>query len=108
MKYDYSLVMVNVIVAIIVSDIKELRQDVKIQDTINKAYHVVSYGRIMNIRPTIQDSSQSTVIRRITMVPKALTDICTHSICFDCDMVKVSPECEEDLVRIIKRRNQEK
>ena len=87
---NYSLVMVNVIVAIIVSDIKELRKDVKIQDTLNKAYHVVSYGKILNLRPTIQDDRP--------------IDICTHSICFKCDKVKVSPDCEEDLLNIVKKQ----
>ena len=80
--------MVNVIVAIIVSDIKELRKDVKIQDTLNKAYHVVSYGKILNLRPTIQD----------------ISDICTHSICFKCNKIKVSLDCEEDLLSIVKKQ----
>ena len=86
-----SLVMVNVIVAIIVSDIKELRKDVKIQDTLNKAYHVVSYGKILNLRPTIQDISRP-------------IDICTHSICFKCNKIKVSLDCEEDLLSIVKKQ----
>ena len=100
----FSLVMVNVIVAIIVSDIKELRKDVKIQDTLNKAYHVVSYGKILNLRPTIQDISKSSVIKRMTGASDRPRDICTHSICFNCDKVKVSPDCEEDLLNIVKKQ----
>ena len=95
--------MVNVIVAIIVSDIKELRKDVKIQDTLNKAYHVVSYGKILNLRPTIQDVSKSSVIKRMTGASGRPIDICTHSICFKCRKVKVSPDCEEDLLNIVKK-----
>jgi len=71
-----SLVMINLIVAIIILDIQELRLQVKLQDTINKAYHVISHNLILPIE----------------QVNDTPFDLCNHRLCNDCTGIKINPK----------------
>ena len=96
--------MVNLVVAIIVSDVQELRQDVEIQSSINKAYQIVQFGSIFRLKPTIQNSKLPNVIHRIARI-EDVTPICVHNICRDCNQVKLnSPNCEAELLNIVHKR----
>ena len=93
--------MINLVVAIIVSDIAELKKEGIIQDTINKAYHIISHGNILACKTSFQ-------CKRIddkNIKKEDATNICTHSICFDCKGIKVSPNVQDNLFAIVKKRN---
>ena len=47
--------MVNLIVAIIISDITELRRQVRMQDTLNKVNHVMTYHTLLSIQPSVDN-----------------------------------------------------
>ena len=81
--------MINLIVAIIILDIQELRQQVKLQDTINKAYHVISYSRIGTIAH-VSDSP---------------SEICTHKFCQNCTGIKITRNTEQELYKIVRKRS---
>jgi hypothetical protein len=96
--------MVNLVVAIIVSDIEELKKEGVIQDIINKAYHIISHGNISSL------SSLSCTFRKVEDSTKqewknSAVDICVHSICFTCNGMKVSPSVKDKLLDIVNKRN---
>ena len=98
--------MVNLVVAIIVSDVQELRQDVDIQSSINKAYQIVQFRSIFRLKPTIRDSGLPNVIHRIAKA-EDLTSICVHSLCHsrNCDLIKLNCSvCEKQLIDIVQNR----
>ena len=97
----FSLVMVNLVVAIIVSDIEELKKEGKIQDTLNKASHIISHGNICFLsNPLRQVEAPGTEKWKDSGI-----DICVHSICFKCNGVKVSPNVRDKLLNIAKEKN---
>ena len=87
--------MVNLFVAIIVSDIEELKREGNIQETINKAYHIISYGNIISLVSRCYHLDVQTYN----------TDICVHSICFDCKGTKVSRNIKLELQNIATKNN---
>ena len=95
--------MVNLVVAIIVSDIEDLKREGIIQDIINKAYHIISHGntRTFLSRCTIRKVRDSTT----QDWKNSALDICVHSICFRCNGMKVSPTVKDKLLAIVKKRN---
>ena len=96
--------MVNLVVAIIVSDVQELRQDVDIQSSINKAYQIVQFKSIFRLKPNIRDSKLPNVIHRIAKA-EDLTSICVHSLCRNCDLIKLNcSTCEKQLINIVQSR----
>ena len=90
-----SLVMVNLFVAIIVSDIEELKREGNIQETIQKVYHIINYENILSCFHHLGEG-----------LKKNNNGICTHSICFRCKAIKVSPNIQLELQNIVRRNNQ--
>ena len=95
---------------------KQLREDVKIQDTMNKAYHVISYGNILRLKPTFRDIPKTNIAQRITITQNLssvyinednFTEICAHSICQGqgCNGKKLSQSIEDELINIVQKRN---
>ena len=97
--------MVNLFVAIIVSDIEELKHEGNIQETTNKAYYIISYGNIKSLISRFHDFEKQ-------MYNK---DICVHSLCFGnngieaksngCKGIKVSRNIQLQLNDIVRKRN---
>ena len=83
--------MVNLFVAIIVSDIDKLKRDGRIEETRQKIYHIVNAENILSCFHHFVDE-----------VKKSNGNVCTHSICFDCRAIKVNPLTREKLEMIIK------
>lgn len=88
--FNFSLVMINLIVAIIILDLQELKLQVKLQDTINKAYHVISYNRIL---PMAQFNDTP-------------FELCNHRLCNteDCSGIKITRNTEEELFKIVRKK----
>ena len=99
----FSLVMINLVVAIIVSDIDELKREGVIQDTINKAYHIISHGNIVAVTHSIK--SKKVDDRKSGQLLKDKTEICMHSICFNCNGIKVSSNVQNNLSKLVKKRS---
>ena len=88
--FDCSLVMVNLFVAIIVSDIEQLKHDGKIEETRQKIYHIINIeNTIACLWRTRRDETESW--RKM---------VCTHSICFGCKGIKVPPSSQKELEEI--------
>ena len=85
----FSLVMINLIIAIIISDIQELKLDVKIQDTINKAYHAITYNKVFGYTP-LSDKK----------------DICIHKVCYGCNGIKICKNTQQDLLTIVRSKKE--
>ena len=83
--------MVNLFVAIIVSDIDKLKRDGRIEETRQKIYHIINAENIRSCFHQFQDA-----------VEKSTGVVCTHSICFDCKAIKVNPLTREKLEMILK------
>ena len=90
-NFTFSLVMVNLFVAIIVSDIDKLKRDGRIEETRQKIYHIINAENIRSCFHYFDDT-----------VKKSNGTVCTHSICFDCKAIKVNPVTREKLEMIIK------
>ena len=86
-SFYFSLVMVNLIIAIIISDIQELKLDVKTQDTINKAYYAITYNKIFGYAP-LRDRQ----------------DICIHRLCYGCKGIKICKNTQEELLAIVRSK----
>ena len=95
--------MINLVVAIIVSDIAELKKEGIIQDTINKAYHIISHGNMLACKTSFK--CRRIDDKNIKNLNENGTNICTHSICFDCKGIKVSPNVQDNLFAIVKKRD---
>ena len=95
--------MINLVVAIIVSDIAELKKEGIIQDTINKAYHIISHGNILACKTAFQRKRIDD--KNIKNLNEDAIKICTHSVCFDCQGIKVSPNVQDNIFAIVKKRN---
>ena len=95
--------MINLVVAIIVSDIDELKREGVIQDTINKAYHIISHGNIVAVTHSIK--SKKVDDRKSGQLLKDKTEICMHSICFNCSGIKVSSNVQNNLSKLVKKRS---
>ena len=92
-----SLVLVNLIVALIVSDIGELRKMAHLQELINKAQHIVHIESILNY----VFHCCLTLRNRIRIPNIAL--ICSHYIC-SCSARKIDPELVKELTKIVRKR----
>ena len=90
-NFDFSLVMVNLFVAIIVSDIDKLKRDGRIEETRQKIYHIINAENILSCFHYCADE-----------VHKSNGNVCTHSICFDCKAIKINPVTREKLEMIIR------
>ena len=96
--------MVNLVVAIIVSDVQELRQDVDIQSLIYKASQIVRFNSVFGLNPNIRASRLPNVIHRIAKA-EDLTSNCVHSLCRNCDLIKLNcSTCEKQLINIVQSR----
>ena len=84
--------MVNLFVAIIVSDIEELKREGNIQEMVNKAYHIIHYENLLSCLHLLDDQEKNY---------KCV--ICTHSICFNCKGIKVSQHVQLQVQNIINR-----
>ena len=89
--FTSSLVMVNLFVAIIVSDIEELKREGNIQEMVNKAHHIIHYENLLSCLHLLDDQEKLM--------------ICTHSICFNCKGIRVSQNVQLQVQNIIKRKN---
>ena len=89
--------MVNLFVAIIVSDIEELKREGNVQEIVNKAHHIIHYENLLYCLHRFDDQEK-----------KYKCVICTHTICFNCKGMKVSPNVQLQVQNIIKRRNSAK
>ena len=87
----FSLVMVNLIVAIIISDLTELKRQVRMQDTLNKVNHVMTYHTLLSIHPSV-----------------AKKEVCIHQVCFQCNAIKVPENVQQELIEIGRRIRKEK
>ena len=92
--------MINLVVAIIVSNIEELKTDGIIQDTINKAYHVISHANFCQW--SIQGQKIEDSIKKEFSSSKV--EICLHNICFNCKGLKVSSHIQRRLIEILDKR----
>ena len=92
--------MINLVVAIIVSDIAELRTDSIIQDTMNKAYHTISHGNFCQW--SINGKVGASIKKELDA--SKVEEICLHSICFKCKSLKVSTHIKRKLIEILDRR----
>ena len=96
----FSLVMINLVVAIIVSNIEELKTDGTIQHTINKAYHIISHGNFCQWSlpgRKVKDSMKQEF-------SSSRVEICLHNICFNCKGLKVSSHIQQRLIEILEER----
>ena len=92
--------MINLVVAIIVSNIDELKTDGIIQDTINKAYHIISHANFCQWSIHSQKIEDS--IKKEFSTLKV--EICLHNICFNCKGLKVSSHIQRRLIEILEKR----
>ena len=92
--------MINLVVAIIVSNIEELKTDGIIQDTINKAYHVISHANFCQW--SIHGQKIEDSIKKEFSSSKV--EICLHNICFNCKGLKVSSHIQRRLIEILDER----
>ena len=83
--------MVNLIVAIIISDLTELRRQVRMQDTLNKVNHVMTYHTLLSIQPSVDNK-----------------EVCIHQVCFQCKAIKVPQNIQQELTEIGRRIRNEK
>ena len=92
--------MINLVVAIIVSDIEELKMDGILQDTMNKAYHIISHGNFCqwSINGKVESSMKK------EFADSRVEEICIHSICFKCNGLKVSSHIKRRLIGILDKR----
>ena len=97
--------MVNLVVAIIVSDIEELKREGLIQDSINKAYHIISHGNLLSCRRSLLGQKVQDSNNEVSKNNK--TEICVHSICFNCKGLKVSASIKTNLLQIVEKRRNE-
>ena len=88
--------MVNLFVALIVSDIEELKREGGIQETVNKAHHVLHYENVLSVFQLFH--------RELTEMEQKEA-ICTHSICFNCPGRKVSLAIQQKLHNIVEARD---
>ena len=79
--------MVNLIIAIIISDIQELKLEVKVQDTINKAFQAITYNKLFTLAPLNYKK-----------------DIYIHMTGGDCRGIKVSLNTQNDLLSIVRSK----
>ena len=91
---NFSLVMVNLFVAIIVSDIEVLKHDGKIEEMRQKIYHIINSENILSCFRHLKDG-----------IKKNGESICTHSICFNCKGIKVERDIQIELENIVKKNN---
>ena len=75
--------MVNLIVAIIISDLTELRRQVRMQDTLNKVNHVMTYHTLLSLHPSVDNK-----------------EICIHQVCYQCNAIKVPENIQQELIEI--------
>ena len=101
-----SLVMVNLFVAIIVSDIENLQKESHIQEMVNKAHLIIHYETVIRIL-TLQGclTSHSSTSRRSDDENKI--EVCSHSMC-RCKAKKVDSKIVKRLKQIIRRRKTKK
>eukprot|EP00095_Tigriopus_kingsejongensis_P006662 maker-scaffold363_size195477-snap-gene-0.50 protein:Tk06662 transcript:maker-scaffold363_size195477-snap-gene-0.50-mRNA-1 annotation:"transient receptor potential channel pyrexia-like" len=93
-----SLVLVNLIIALIVSDIYELREQARLQELVNKAQHVVHIDSLFDYVFGCCNK-----IRATTWVPNQVL-LCAHNLCH-CSARKVRSQITDDLIRIVKKRS---
>lgn len=93
-----SLVLVNLLIAIIVSDLQDLRNAGHIQELVNKAQHIVHIESFLIFMCCLIP----VVKRKIKQVDPILS-ICAHSQC-QCDKRKVSKNIVLQLQEIVKKR----
>jgi len=104
-----SLVMVNLFVAIIVSDIDDLKKSGQIQEIVIKAQHIVYYKAVQQflrkcVRPRIGAGADSGGGNNVT---SNIVKICPHSICNEgsCQGMKMDDNLSKRLQSIVKKRN---
>jgi hypothetical protein len=84
--------MVNLFVAIIVSDIDKLKYEGKIEEIRQKIYHIINCENILSCLHHFKDD-----------VNESSGSICTHSICFNCKGIKVATETKIELENIARK-----
>ena len=94
---NFSLVMVNLFVAIIVSDIDKLKHDGRIEEIRQKIYHIINSENILSCFYHLSDD-----------LKKSTRDVCTHSICFSCKGIKVGRSTQLELENIVRKNNYSK
>ncbi len=92
-----SLVLINLLIAIIVSDLGELRQSAHIQELVNSAQHIVHFESAISFLCWPLPKK----LRPKTIDP--VVKICGHSQC-KCENRRMSPDIVERLDKIVKRR----
>ena len=98
--FNFSLVMVNLFIALIITDIEELRREGNIRETLNKAFDIISYGQIMKSWEGII----SLCYTHRPIISTSHADICVHDICFDCDKIKVPTNIRDELQSIARKK----
>jgi hypothetical protein len=91
-----SLVLINLLIAIIVSDLAELRRSGHIQELVNKAQHIVHIESAMEFILCPWGMCKPRPVDEIVK-------ICSHSQC-KCVFKKMEPDIVNQLTRIVKRR----
>ncbi|TRY72563.1 hypothetical protein TCAL_06511 [Tigriopus californicus] len=93
-----SLVLINLIVALIVSDIHELQEQARLQELVNKAQHVVHIDSLLDY--VFRCCSQIRGRLRISNQVR----ICAHNLC-NCDARKIRSQIAKDLKLIVHKRS---
>lgn len=93
-----SLVLINLIVALIVSDINELQEQARLQELVNKAQHVVHIDSLLDYV-----FGCCSKIRGHLHIPNRVL-ICTHNLC-SCEARKIQNQIAQDLQEIVQKRS---
>lgn len=92
-----SLVLVNLIVALIVSDIGELHKSAELQRLVNKAQHVVYVESVMNYLCCCWDT-----LKQHCRISKTVL-ICGHNLCH-CQFNQMDPDIVSGLKKIVRKK----
>ena len=90
--------MVNLFVALIIVDIEDLKRKGTFQETLNKAFDIISYGQVMKYWESIFGNWHKGKI--IT----SQADICVHEVCFNCDRIKLPKDIKAELQNVARRK----